>query len=82
MEEDLFLNHAYVEVDGYMEEVDADGLLNVTVEYVEVTEEFGVVAGDVQAEEFVLQEANDLVRLQDRAFLTRGAGGQLPPHFC
>ena len=64
MEEDLFLNHAYVEVDGYMEEVDADGLLNVTVEYVEVTEEFGGVAGDVQAEEFVLQEANDLVRLQ------------------
>ena len=53
VEEDLVLNHAYVEVDGYMEAVDADGLLNVTVEYVEVTEVFGVVVGDVHAEEFV-----------------------------
>ena len=53
VEEDLVLNHAYVEVDGYMEEVDANGLLNATVEYVVVTEEFGVVAGDVHAEEFV-----------------------------
>jgi len=64
VEEDLFLNHAYEEVDGYKEEVDADDLLNLTVEYVEVTGEFGVAAGDVHAEEFVLQEANDLGRSQ------------------